>query len=72
MKETEFPRLGHYISQNTSEGWHPPSLPFPFNPIFNEIEVNLYSVSALLQRIQIRRGYHTNTTNNIDVLVQIE
>ena len=23
----EFPRLDHYISQHTSEGWHSPSLP---------------------------------------------
>ena len=29
-------------------------LPFPFNPTFNEIEVKLNSVSALLQRIQIQ------------------
>ena len=31
--------------------------------MFNERKVNLNSVSALLQRIQIRRGCHTNTTN---------
>ena len=27
VNETEFARLGHYISQKTFEGWHPPSLP---------------------------------------------
>ena len=26
-RNCEFPRLDHYISQKTTEGWHPPSLP---------------------------------------------
>ena len=44
-RDCEFPRLDHYISQKTPEGWYPPSI--PFNPMFNEIKVNLNSVSAI-------------------------
>ena len=59
-RNCEFPRSLHKSKKPLRGGIH---LPFPFNLVFNERKVNLNSVSALLQRIQIRRGCHTNTTN---------